>query len=174
VSVSLWLLFVAIYGRELLNNEDTEYYEHTALSIPPDILQPTLTKITQPTLDYLTTLNIINQTMSRSEWVSLAKLKTLCTLLIDVSDCIQSSNLDNLDNQVVRAWATHAVEAGGFPQLRSLVLFTQKGISLDSLRYLSRLPLLQLCNLGTTARAIADENEQSVCRNWEHWPEGGQ
>jgi hypothetical protein len=172
VSVSLWTTFVSVYGNELESPEGSDYPQYTAPSIPIEILQPTLTMFTRPNLDYLTNLTIVDQAMSRSEWVNLARLQTLCTLSIDNSDCVQDPNDDTLDNKVIRAWSTHAVEANGFPQLRALLLFTQPGISIDALRYLSHLPMLQLCNLGTAARAITDETEQSVCGNWEHWPEG--
>jgi hypothetical protein len=171
VSVSLWITFVSVYGCELSAGSENKFPKYNAHHIPRDILQPTLSMLGQPHWEFLTTLEIRDQPLNRSALVSLAHLQNLTILLIFSSDA-QRPLVDCVDNQTIRAWSTHALEAGGFPQLRALVLFNYRGLSHDSLRYLSHFPMLQLCNLGTTVRAISQGSEQSEYYGWEYWPDG--
>jgi hypothetical protein len=180
MSVNLWITFSSVYGRDITTSEGKEHHEYNAHPIPPEILQPVLTSFIKPGLEFLTSLSITNQTMSRSQWVNLARLPNLCLLFIDFWGCPKSSEDDYLDGPVIRAWSNHALEAGGFPQLRVLILPDQHVTSQFVLYHLAQLPMLQLCSLGTTGEGSSyrvtwpsnvapEEDEHS---RWELWPEG--
>jgi hypothetical protein len=173
MSVNVWIVFSSVYSRDIAYSEGKEYLEYTAHPIPPEILQPTLSSFIKPGLEFLTSLSISGQAMSRAQWVSLAQLQNLSILFIDRSDYPRDSEDDRLDGQVIRAWGTHALEAGGFPQLRVLLLLGQQVISPDVLHHLSDLPILQFCSLGTTREQLAYNPAGADAQScWECWSEG--
>lgn len=138
-SLRTWRLFVRAYPDERDAFQETR-------KVP--LLTPKaqcrfdeiVKQITAPSFEWITHLTLQDPDLSKSDWAKVAKIRNLGVLnVLGPSGC--------LDDRVVRGWSEAATENHAFPRLRVVFLICVPWITTRSLRYLSMLPGLKLCNL---------------------------
>lgn len=127
----------------------------------------TIPYLSPPDCRWLTILSIY-EPMSRSQWMSLAELSNLSTLL--VCECSQDSGLTSA---VVRNWGYDAREHGSFAKLSLLMLDgVQGGLELY-LDAIAMLPLIKACSIQNRYSSRPHKQKlSSDCLSRERWERG--
>jgi hypothetical protein len=138
-SVSAWKAFALAYPTEILMEGRT----HKPPPIPQDMLPAILPHLSAPNLEFTLMLILQKPSMSRYDWMSLAELPNLGALAI-----YEEGPHFEVDFRVVRGWADHIKGAGGFPELRLLLIkgqnrFKNRFTDPKCLEYFASFPKLQ-------------------------------
>lgn len=164
VTVSVWKEFAKAYA----SREETK--PELSVLLAPTILPMDLLALTFPMLDslnhdFLTLVNIVNQPMDLSRWMSFCELRNLRTLLVDTGRLPT-----RFDERVARGWSAHAIENGAFGQLYAFILCAYNGrhtISRQSMNHLLDLPLLHMvCLRRVHLPKVTDEHNFGWRREW--------
>lgn len=161
VTFAVWKEFVKAYG----SNEDAK--AELAILVAPTILPvhlltSTIPLLQSPDLSFLTLVNILNQTMDLSRWMSLCELTNLRALLVDTGQLPT-----RFDERVAKGWATHAKENHAFSHLHSFSLCSYNGgrtaMTGQAMKLLLDLPNLVIIGLrgvaAVDARGLDKESE---------------
>ena len=121
-----------------------------------DLLSATIPLIDGP-LQFVTLLNVVNQPMDLSKWMSFCDLRNLRTLLVDTGRLPT-----NFDERVAKGWSSHASENGAFQNLYAFILCAyneRRIITAQSMNYLLDLPNLHIVGLrGVHLPRVVDQS----------------
>jgi hypothetical protein len=164
-SVALWKHFASTYSQEHpWPGDHKEYLSYQTPMIPPSLLPELTAQLTSPRGLLLTSLTLRNVELTRARWVNLSQLDNLANFQVNGSV--------GFSDQVIRAWADRAIQNQAFAHLQVLVVADEDEITLESLRFLSQLVSLKICQLSghafSSKRHLVDAEKYGWKRLCEH------
>ena len=157
--MSVWKEFARVYAlREESRTRLNVLLAPTVL--PLDLLVPTLPLIDSLDLTFVTLVNVVNQPMDLSRWMSFCDLRNLRALLVDTG-----RQPTRFDDRAARGWATRALENDQFQQLYSFSLcsyYSPQVVTKQTMRLLRDIPNLHVvCLRGVKASRSVTEDDDS-------------
>jgi hypothetical protein len=164
VTVAVWKEFVTVYGSD----EDAKLELAILVAptiLPVHLLTSTNSLLQSPDFRFVTLVNLLNQAMDLSRWMSLCDMTNLRALLVDTGQLPT-----RFDERVAKGWATHAKENSAFSHLHSFSLCSYNGrrtmMTGQAMKLLLDLPNLEVVGLRGVAAVDARELDNEPEFGW--------